>query len=249
MQKELKGDVLYVALDELAYNYDWYRDSSKINRGVQIISIEDIDEYRNNGYEFSAPSKFNEGTILVSHPFLPRTYMDITTAEDVIIREKLGCICKIAQKIGVKNISGGAVFVDEQSLDITADGHVGYKKVEVGASVSKDEKEKYASTYKISRDFSGAYTKDDYNEAIVLLKKYGLEGDPEVRDLVLLRNPDENNRLISQDVHMEVTREINTRKEYAFSLNVMSDLFKLEASVQTSISRLKKVEFNCSVLF
>lgn len=249
MQKELKGDVLYVAQDELAYNYDWYRDSSKINRGVQVISIEDIDEYRLNGYEFSVPSKIYEGTILVSHPFLPKTYMDITTAEDVIIREKLGCISKIAQKIGVKRISGEAMFVDEESLAITGDGQVGYEKVEVNASYTQEKKDKYSSTYTISRDFSGVYTKDDYNEAIALLKKYGLEGDPEVRDLVYLRNPDENNRLNDQDVHMEVTREINSRKEGAFSLNVMSDLFKIETSVKSSISHLTKVNFDCHVSF
>ncbi len=205
--------------------------------------------YTEAGYTFDVPVKIQEGMTLASHPFLPNTYIDINSTEDLIIRDKLSCISRIAQKVGVKYISGHALLVDDKKLEFDINGNINYKTIDVKGEFHIRKEDKYSSEYRIDRHFSGDYDKKSFEEAKHLLHLYGLEHDTEVKDLVMLRNPDECNLISRQTVHMEMTREVNSRKECAFSLNALEGILDIGIDTKNNISNISKVIFECTIEF
>lgn len=155
----------------------------------------------------------------------------------------------IAQKLGARKIIGTAEFLEEQKLERTTDGSAKYKAVTLDVEYRKQQQEKCQKKYKLIREFNGAFSAESYQEAIDLLKKYNLTFDPEVRDLVGLRNPSERNILGKQSVHMNLSREVNSSKEIAASLTVLGDDFSLGFSTKESISTLKSMIFDTEIDF
>ncbi len=249
MENELNASVLYIASDELAYNYSWEKESDYLKSGLKVISIDEIETCKERGYIFDINSSIEEGMMLTAHPFKPRTYIDMNRTEYDLIREKMGCISKVAQKIGATKISGHAILTDRNTLFVNSFVEGKFKAVEAKISYSEEDKEEYSKTYHIERTFNGHYDKTSYSDAQKLIRQYGLMRDPEVNDLVELRNPSESNEIISQNVKMEASREINSLKEIAFSINAMQGLFNLGGNLQKTISTLSTVVLSLDIEF
>lgn len=245
--KHLK-DVLYLTYDELARSYQWYDGVENLNNSVQVLSLDDLPKLQKRGYDFFI-KQMEVGSVLIRNPFNQRQYIDINESEDRIIREKISAMSMIAQKLGARKIIGTAEFLEEQKLERTTDGSAKYKAVTLDVEYRKQQQEKCQKKYKLIREFNGAFSAESYQEAIDLLKKYNLTFDPEVRDLVGLRNPSERNILGKQSVHMNLSREVNSSKEIAASLTVLGDDFSLGFSTKESISTLKSMIFDTEIDF
>ena len=72
--KELSGEIIYVTTPERAINYKWEKNSNKLSREIQIVSIEDI---QNTDMDVFDNKRILLNTLLVKHPFIPNKYIEI----------------------------------------------------------------------------------------------------------------------------------------------------------------------------
>lgn len=243
---KLSGKIVRVAQDEKARNYKFYEESKKLDNNIQIISVDDLDGYRKEGYII--PTDTVEGAVLTLHPFHPKEYIDINVVEDVIIREKINNIGELVQLLGARKVEGHAVFVEAKKQEMNGVGEISYKAVKLETSVKTSEETKYSNDYKLERTFIGVRSADNYSRAQEIMNKYGLYKDYDIKTLFEMCNPDRNNMITSQKVRVDISREINSSKECAFKLGVL-EIFKLDAKVEKSVSELKTVRFECCIEF
>ena len=235
---DIEKDVIYIASDEVAKSYKWFDYSDKLSPNVQIISIEDISIILEKGYNL--PRKIIEGTVLVRSPFDCTSYFDINKSEDLIIREKISGISKIAQQLGARKLIGSVEFTEEEILEKDINGNIHYKAVDIDMRRKIEEQERCQKRYQLEVDFPIAkYTDETYSKAMTLYKQYNMYEDVEVRDLIDMRKPGELNPLGRQKVHLSLLSEVNNSKDFAASLTVMGGVFKIGASTQKTVSTKK----------
>jgi len=71
-----------------------------------------------------------------------------------------------------------------------------------------------------------------------LTKQYKLE---ELNYIVEQRNPDDDNTLKEQNIAVVLSEELNHLTECAFSLNVLKNVFTLDANVKLTMSIQKEI--------
>lgn len=246
---EINKDIIYLAEDELARSYRWFRGEKPLNPAIEIVSIEKLQSLYDNGYVFLSNSQISAGQVLMRNPFQNREFIDINDSEERIIRTKIGAMSQIAQKLGARKISGHTEFLEEKSIERSADGSIKIKITELDYNYKKSQEEKYKKSYSLIREFPKAIcTEESYSQAKQLIDENRLNQEIEVRDLVKLRNPAEINSLGKEIVKMSVSSEINTSKEFAASL-LGSNIFSIGISTKNSISTLKSIIFTCEIEF
>ena len=238
--------VIYLANDELARSYRWYKSYEGLSESLKVVSLDDLPTLIKQGFFFGSQK---EGSILIRNPFRKNGFIDINTSEEQIIKEKIGAISKIARKLGAKMIHGHAEFIEESRIELTIDGGLSYKTVDINANYKKEQNESLKKLYNLSLAFPGSWSETTYTEAHKLLDEYNLSQEIEVRDLFDLRNPNEQNNLEKQTVRMSVTSELNSCKEVAASLTVMKDIFKMSGSTKKNVSTLKTIVFESEIQF
>lgn len=241
----LDGQIIRVSKDEEARNYKFYPEAARL-KNVQVISIDDLDEYRKEGYII--PMNVVEGSVLALHPFHPQKYIDINEAENEIIREKINYIGDIAQLLGARTVNGHVVSMDVKEVVWDASGGVKYKGVGAGFSGLSKKKEAEQYDYKLERMFSGERSLEGYNQAKKKMEEYGMDKDVEIKTLVEMCNPIRNNLIKVHKVHVDISREVNSSKEFAFTLSAL-EIFKLDATVKNCVSELKTLKFECLIEF
>lgn len=239
-------DVLYLAPEERVINYKWEEDHGKLSPNLAVVSITDIRNMQEHGVKFKTNLSLCEGMTLVKHPYIANCYMDVNLAEDTLFKDKLNCIGRVVKLLGVKEFTAKAMFEEEKKREFDMQGNVSYKVVNTEASYKKSEEEKYAKTYSRHETFSGEFTKKDYEEAKKLVSQYKLDDLEYILDQ---RNPDANNILGKQEVRIELSKELNSMTECAFSLNVLKGVFTLNASTKETISTQKKVILETTLIF
>lgn len=243
----INKDILYFASDEVARSYKWYDNAKYLSPEVQVISIKKLAAIREIG--LTLPKKITADSVLVRSPFYPDRYYDIKSAEDMIIREKIGALSKIAQKLGASKIVGHVELLEEEELDKCVNGQIKYKAVELSANYKEVEQQRYNSRYELADTFPNAiFTEETYKDALALLNDFNLQ-DPEIKDLVDMRQPGELNTIGSQKVHVAISEEINAAKEFAASLTVMGEVFKLGVNTSKTISRKKTFVYETEIIF
>lgn len=239
-------DVLYIAPEERSINYKWEKDHNKLSPNLAVVSLDDIRNMENSGVEFKTASSLYEGMILAKHPYIANCYMDVNLAEDTLFIAKLNCIGKVAKLLGVKEFTAEATFLEAKTGKLDIQGNAQYKVVNAGATYKKKEEEKYAKKYSRHERFSGKFTKKDYEEAKKLVSQYKLD---DLEYILAQRNPDDNNTLGDQKVHIELSKELNSIIECAFSLNTLKGVFALNASTKETISTQKIVILETKLVF
>ena len=246
-ENQISKDVIYVASDEIARSYRWHDDFKRLSPEIQVVSIDIIPAMREGGLVF--PEKIERDSILVRSPFHRKRFYDINNAEDYIIREKIGALSIIAQKIGASKIIGHVELLEEEELDKSANGQIEYKTVKLDADYKEEQQRRYNKRFELERIFPKAICTDDtYKEALALVKHFHFR-DPEILDLVDMRQPGELNTIGSEKVHMAISEEINSAKDFAASLTVMGNLFKMGVKTNKTISTKKTFVFETLMEF
>lgn len=249
-QIKLSGDILHIVTEERAINYVWEDNEKKLDKNLQIISITDMNHALSQGhYSFDLSGSLSVGMVLAKHPFLPARYVDINKAQDVIFQDKLNCMFEIAKLLGVTFIEAKAVFLDEQKMEMSADGELKYKCVDMSLQVQKEEKLKYAKRYEREERFSGEFTKEGYQKALEKAQRYGLGDDGDIQYLLRQRNPDDPNSMQEQSVKVEMTKELNTLLECAMSLTILPGVFSLKGHTREVISSRKTIVLESKLVF
>jgi len=232
---KLNGEVIHITSDEKSINWKWEKSSDKVSRKIQFVSIDVIPMIRNNSdIQFPVVS---ENDVLIKHPFEPNTYLSIDDACNEIHIDKFFKIGEIAQCLGAK---GYIVEEAKESVETRCfDANVGvtYKPVRTSVDIKKEDTLKEKLGIKISDKFSGCkkITEKSYLEAKELAKKYLLENDSAIRSLIRMRDPSKENMLTNRSIHCEMTKELNSALDIAFSLNVMPNVFSLDANVKKTL--------------
>ena len=243
---KLEPAILQVSTEERAVNYHWEKDADKLDKNISIVCMEDIQKMKDDGWTFKTNMPLCEGMILALHPFINKCYIDINSAEDEIIKDKLDSLGKVSKLLGVKEFEAKASFINKIHLELDSSLKIKYKVVELDASYRKEEEEKYAKTYSRKESFSGEFTQMGYEKAKQLIKKYKLN---DLDYIVEQRNPEDGNKLTAQEIEVQLTKELNSLTECAFSLNILKSVFALNANVKQTISTQKNIILKTKLIF
>lgn len=246
---KLETDILQISTEERAVNYQWEKDADKLDKRISIVSMDDIKKMKDSGWSFEPDISFLcEGMTLALHPFIDKRYIDINIAEDELFKDKFNSLGRVVKLLGAKSFEAKAVLIEANTRIIDATGSTNYKLIKADASYKKSEEEKYAKTYSRKESFSGEFTQMGYDKAKQLIKQYKLD-DKDINYLVEQRNPEDSSVLSAQVVKVELTRELNSLTECAFSLNILKGVFTLNANVKQTISTQKEIIIETKLIF
>lgn len=215
---------------------------------IQFLPIKYIEKsFKHDAFETKGISNFSVGMILVKHPFIKNTYININSLEKESLHYKLICLSTIAQYLGAKTISGYATIADEQKRIHSISGEVIYKAVDGKIQIKTDENQRYESKYSLEDTFSGELTSETYKQAKEEATKYGLNEDIEIQNLIEQRNPEHSTSITSRKITIELSREYNKVLDIAFSLDIPE--MKLSAEYKSILESRKTILFNMEIKF
>lgn len=243
---KLGAGILQISTEERAVNYQWEKNADKLDKNISIVCMDDIQNLVNDGWTFKTKMPIREGMTLALHPFISKCYIDINIAEDELFKDKFNCLGRVVKLLGAKSFEAKAVFLEAKTRIIDATGNINYKLIKADASYKKSEEEKYAKTYSRKEIFSGKFTRQGYENAKQLIKQYRLE---DLNYIVEQRNPDDDNTFSEQNIAVDLSEELNSLTECAFSLNVLKGVFTLNANVKQTISTQKKIIVETKLIF
>ena len=243
--KELSGEIIYVTTPERAINYKWEKNFNKLSPEIQVVSIEDI---QNIGRDVFDNKRILLNTLLVKHPFIPNKYIEIDRTEEAITKSKLNCLGMILRYLGVSEYETTCVSEIYSNVERDANGNASYKFVEAGLNTKTIRTDNETRKYYRHEFYPGEYSIDSWRKAVDLAKQFGLYSDEDIYYLLQNRDPKDLNLLKSQEVKIELTRELNKSLDVAFNLSV-SGIFKLNANYDEIIKKRKKIVIESKLIF
>ena len=186
------------------------------------------------------------GAILIQNPFDMNMYENLVQAVERFALEKYMHFSKLCMYLGArevtvdqieyKNTKGTEIYRFEGSVLMKGSGD---------GEVKNEEVVSLSNRLTLKNTFTGG--KPDVGAARELLKQTGLSGDVNMRSLIdLRRNP--NNLLTSQEIKMNVTREVKRNFNVLANLNIPAYLsakadHDRHVSEQTEFTLTIKVDF------
>lgn len=247
--KKINGDIIRVTYDERSRNYKYEDGYNSLDRRIQIVSIDDIDNFLKHDNIKLLNCQPREDQILMRHPFEPNTFIDANISPFDLFRDKFEKVADILADLGVKFVSGEAEWVGTEKHEIDASGYVKTTPVKIEGSYQDIEKSKKISSLSIKEWYKGVPpTQDKYLQAIERAKRYGLYNDIDVKSYLEKRNPARCNELTNKELEFFLSSEYNELTSIAFSLNVMN-VFKLGGKYQENIETVNTVKFKLTVEF
>lgn len=233
----------------LAENFLDREESEKVG-DVDVCSYED--ELPVLVEKLCLPPDIYIGSTLIRSPYDKEIYWDIEDYEEKVTRAKAAMILQIAQLLGAKEYeySSSLKSIQERSSEFNADGT--YKVVSVSLEIKNQEKEAIAGKYSDKNIFPNAPerpSQEDHQDALKLAKQTGLYGEPDINSLLKLCDPSKKNRLGTRIVEISASTESTKALDMAFGLNVMPDIFKLNAGFKRSTQYIKSIQMTFTFKF
>lgn len=244
---QLTAPIIRIDTDEISIRYKWEDDASKLNPNIQIVSVNDYNDLVNSkSNSLILPRNATTGSILMRHPFRKNTYIPLEEAEMTIYKDKMFCMSSIAVHLGLL-FDWKVELVSVSKRDIDASGNIDYKNVKVDATFKSNEEEKYRGMISMTQDvrqnpISTISSEEEYQEACDLVKKYGLENDMEIISLLDGRKPNCKHIISDRTISVELSKEVNSMYDIAYSLNVLHGLFGFSASLNEKVSQNKTLK-------
>ncbi|MBR6042928.1 MAG: hypothetical protein IKP37_09880 [Paludibacteraceae bacterium] len=247
---ELKGDVLLIAKDEPAFSYNWETEHKYIRPELQVLPYSFIDDYKKDyNLQFEIGTRLVPGCMLVKHPYLDNTYIDINNFEEKMYEYKFNQIKLIAKKLGAKKVSTQIIITDCMKRDFDAEVEASCKWVEVEGDYKKEMKDKLEKKFVSTDTTTGEMTPETYREAKEIAEKSGLSNDNDIIDLLEFRKPGSPIQNNTKHIGIELSKESNTSKEIAFSLKAMKELFSINAEIKETICKKSNVSLAVDIDF
>jgi len=239
--------IVRIDTDEKSIRYKWEEDATKLNPNIQIVSINDYNQLvESKDNNLILPQNAAIGSVLMKHPFRQNTYIPLEEAEIEIYKDKMFCMSAIAVRLGMV-FDWKVELVNVQTRNIDASGNVDCKYVNIDAKFKSQEEEKYrgliAMTQNIRRNPDSVSTpEEEHKEAWELARKYGLQNDMEVISLLDGRNPKNAFMIKDRTISIELSKEINSMYDIAFSLKVLKGIFGMNATLNEKLSQNKTLK-------
>lgn len=253
--KLINSNVVLVASDEKSKSYKWEDNSEKI-KAIDVIS----GEYgrKNNlfeGFEFVGKIP-NTEQVFLKNPFEENKFIEIGKAEEYFFRKKISLYSNIIFKLGAKNFSAKAEFIEEKEMSKDANLNISYLPAGgLSAEYKEETSSKIASEYTLQDSFEDNENNKSfdriraYNEALKIIKENNLTNEDDLCDFVRFRNPNEQSKIISRTLKLKLTSELNTLIELSAKINVMDGVFGLESGFKTKTKSLKTIILTTEVNF
>lgn len=245
----INGAVLHVTTDERSRNWEYDENASKLSREVQIVSIDNIPSIRKKGVILPNRGIY-EGDVLIKHPYEDNNYIDASKAAFEIRFSKYSLISEIAQMLGASGyeIEEAIESVEERIWD--ANGNLEYKivKAEVSIKDEKTLKKTLGTSIKDMYTGKGTISKASFDKAVDFAKNHNLWEDGMIRSLIRKRIEQEN-PLLEEHLHFDVTKEANERLDAAFSLNCLGGTFALDASLNKTLAKKETITLDIKFTF
>lgn len=243
-RNKLSGEVVHIVSPEHAVNYMWEKNSEKLPRNLEIISIDDVlalpSAYRNN---YIAERNLEEGAILILDP-IQKIYVPAREAHNKLSESKFNALMHIASLLGAKKVSVKVDTYECQTREIRANGEIGYRISSMSTSMTESEKNTVNKKFSREKTFSGTYSTKGYTEAKRFCEEKSLLTDPTIRQLLEDRRPDHPNPLKKDVYSFELSSSSESALDIAFKLNILGGVFRIEANLNESISKSRKLSIS-----
>lgn len=228
-------NVIHVTSQEKSRNYKWESNAEKLKKGVEIVSIDSIEQMPIElKKQFFTGIEVEEGMVFIKEPIKGKYYLASEFA-DKSIQNLNDAIDHVAMLLGAIRIT--RKIESWKTVTRSLDGSVGgqYKCVEANVNSKKLKNEDYKRKYAEDRVFKGCNREIDYQKALKFCEEKGLMDNREIKKMLSSRNPEYANMELVNEVITEVTQNIDSLIDTAFSINELSGVFKLDASCKSAI--------------
>lgn len=245
----VEGEVLHFTTDERSRNWVYDENASKLSREVQIISINKVPEIRKMGIDLPG-RRILEGDVFIKHPYEEGVYIDASKAVDQIRLSKYSLISELAQMLGASSYEIEEAIESIEERQWNAEGNLEYKVVKANVNIKNEATLKKTLGISISDTYPGrgVVSEASNKKALTFAKQHNLWEDGMVRSLIRKRQEQEN-PLLEEHLHFDVTKEANERLDAAFSLNCLGGLFSLDASLNKTLSTRETITLDIKFTF
>lgn len=239
-----KKDVIHITSDEKTFNYKFEKNSDKLSKNLEIASIDDILSIPiEDRRALFAVREIEEGMIFIKDPITGRYYL-ASEASQKLRDSKFDALTDIARLLGAKKVVREIESMTQVSRKIDASGKVTYKEVSLKLDSKNESYSNITQKYSRVQYFNGCERSIDFEKAVNQCKLNGLIHEPEVINMLKNRNPEDANYVTSDDLNIELTNDCERSMDNAMSLNVMGNLFKLDAKCQQAITTSTKIRIH-----
>ncbi len=245
----LQKDVILIDTDERSRNYNWGGRADKLDRNVQIVSIDEYidksEQLRKQGYDL--PSLVDRGTVLIKDPFYSNIYHLAQNAEMAIYRNKYLKLIQILGLLGAKSFNCEVEIRNLRKRDIDAKGNVKFWMVDMDASMKKEEENKIKRSFQTETKWERTeYKTEDYEKAREIANNLKLNSG-DVKSVIENRNP-QGKLIESSRISFVVSEETQNLLDAAFTLKCCK-FFSMSASFSETVSISKTVRVIMNVTF
>ena len=216
--------------DERSLNYK-FEPFAKQLKSTKVLSIEyDIDEFS----QFKLIGQKPEiGSVYYRHPFKNNHYVNSNLTDFYFMTEKIEFIAHVVKLLGAKSFEASVSISDIEKIEISTNGSIKYKVIEVSVNHKEEETKKLTSKLSLKREFDIDDSFDrsaNYKIALDYLKKYNLSAENSIIGIIESRDPKIGNQSKHQELNTELTSEYNSILDFAVGLKVMGDVFNLNSA-------------------
>lgn len=241
--------VLCVTTPEKAVNYRWEENSELLDgKGIAVVDMVEIKRLQTEGVQFdNAGAIITEGTVFGLHPYRENCYVNLALPEEELLDAKVDLLAQFYKYLGVRSIHFEAEFSEEEKREFSADGSVKYKVVEAKAEYKNTQENKMKKRFSRNETYEGEFSDETYRKAQNMYKQIGF--NRHLQYLLKQRNPEDGNKIKSQEIEVELTSELNELTEAAFSLTAFGGVFSLKGNFMEKVSTKKTIKLKTKIEF
>lgn len=240
MENELK-QVLCVTTPERTINYRWEKQKIDESR-IAVVDRAYIQRLEAQGIEFTRNTPtITEGMVFGLHPYKQHCYIDLAMSESEVLNYRVNLLAQFCKYLGVTSMTFEAKLGSVCQRRLEAGGKVDSVAIGVGAEATycEEEERKKVARYARCEKYSGDFTEEDYMKAERLYKSIGYNS--ELEHLLKQRHPKDKNKLLNEDVTVELTDAMNSLMDVGFTLSTMTGVFGLSAHLQETFSMKREI--------
>lgn len=241
--------VLCVTTPEKTVNYRWEEGSELLDgKDIAVVDMDEIKRLQAKGIQFeNAGAIITEGAVFGLHPYRANCYVNLVLPEEELLDAKVDLLAQFYKHLGVKSIHFEAEFSEEHKRELSADGGIKYKVVELNAEYKKTQENKMNKRFSRKEEYVGEFSEESYRKAQSMYKQ--IEYNRQLEHLLKQRNPGDGNKILSQTIEVELTSELNDLTESAFSLTVLGGVFSLKGNFMEKVSTKKTIKLKTEIKF
>jgi hypothetical protein len=249
--EKLTKKIVLVETEERGRNWIWSGDPGLIRfreLGTENFEILPLDKALDCSQliESLKGSSPEVGMVFIQHPYKKDEYVKAEDFQQVMNDVKIYAMKIIASYLSIKECKIKIIYESEEKREYGADLKMITKPVSLTVNAKLEREEKLRKSLELEQKYEGGGT--DVEEAKKIAKKFGLENDNGVIELIECRDPNHPNKLTFQKFKIEVTKECNDSFDLAFRLTAVK-AFNLNSSFSEIVSKKEKYFFEYEMIF